>query len=79
MKIFWILKMKLSTLLVKLIDLYQRYVSPLTKRSCVFYPTCSQYTKEAISRYGAIKGVRLGVLRIIRCHPWQENHIDPVP
>ncbi len=71
--------MKLSRLLVKLISLYQKYISVLTKRSCVFYPTCSEYTKEAITKYGTLKGSRLGILRILRCHPWQKEHIDLVP
>lgn len=46
--------------------------------SCVFLPTCSEYTKEALYKYGVIKGVGLGFLRICRCHPWQKNHYDPL-
>lgn len=45
---------------------------------CVFYPTCSEYTKQAIVKYGALKGVALGIKRILRCHPWQKDHIDPL-
>ena len=60
------------------ISFYQKYISIFTKPSCVFYPTCSEYTKQAIEKYGALKGIYLGFLRIIRCHPWQKNHIDPV-
>ena len=48
------------------------------KPSCVFYPTCSEYAKEAIHKYGALKGTKLSLLRIVRCHPWQKKHIDPV-
>ncbi len=69
--------MKLKIYLIKLIDFYQKRISPLkNKRNCVFYPTCSEYSKQAIEKYGALKGLRLTALRILRCHPWQKNHID---
>jgi len=68
--------MKLKTFLVKLIDFYQKHLSPSNK--CVFYPTCSEYAKQAIEKYGAFKGTCIGFLRILRCHPWQKNHIDPL-
>ncbi len=71
--------MKLRIFSIKLIDLYQRHISVYIKPSCVFYPTCSEYTKQAIQKYGVLKGPYLGFLRILRCHPWQHNHIDPVP
>lgn len=75
--------MKLRTYLIKLIDFYQKYLSGgqvLFKNSgCVFYPTCSEYTKQAIHKYGSIKGSYMGFVRILRCHPWQKNHMDPVP
>lgn len=74
--------MKLKTYLVKLpislINLYQKYISPLKKPSCVFYPTCSEYTKQAVVKYGALKGIYMGFKRILRCHPWQKEHIDNV-
>lgn len=74
--------MKLKTYLVKLpislINLYQKYISPLKKPSCVFYPTCSEYTKQAVVKYGALKGTYMGFKRILRCHPWQKEHIDNV-
>ncbi len=70
--------MKLRAYSIKLINLYQKFISPLKKPSCVFYPSCSEYTKEAINRYGILKGTRLGFLRILRCHPWQKNHFDPL-
>jgi putative membrane protein insertion efficiency factor len=69
--------MKLKAFLVKLINFYQKYFS-FKKRSCVFYPTCSEYAKQAIEKYGALKGSYLGFLRILRCHPWQKNNIDPL-
>ncbi|MEJ0001714.1 MAG: membrane protein insertion efficiency factor YidD [bacterium] len=64
---------------VKSIDLYQRYISPLKKPSCVFYPTCSNYAKEAFEKYGVIKGAYLSARRVLRCHPWQKKHMDPLP
>lgn len=75
---FRYLKMKSKTFLIKSINFYQKYVSPLMRPRCVFYPTCSKYMKQAIEKYGALKGLYLGFLRILRCHPWQKNHIDLV-
>jgi len=70
--------MKLKKYSLKLIDFYQKYISVFLRPSCVFYPTCSEYTKQAVEKYGALKGARLGFLRILRCHPWQKNRIDPL-
>jgi len=70
--------MKLKIFLKKLINFYQKNISIFLKPSCVFYPTCSEYAKQAIEKYGALKGIYLGFLRILRCHPWQKNHIDLV-
>ncbi len=72
------LKMKLKKYFLKLIDFYQKNISIFIKPSCVFYPSCSEYTKQAVEKYGILKGSYLGFLRILRCHPWQKNHIDPV-
>lgn len=70
---------------ISLINFYQKYISFDTGifsvkkgTTCVFYPTCSEYTKEAISKYGTIRGVFMGIKRILRCHPWQKEHIDPL-
>lgn len=43
---------------------------------CVFYPTCSEYTIQAVEKYGVIKGLWKGFRRILRCHPWQKSHIN---
>ena len=62
---------------IKIINIYQK--TPLrTHSSCVFLPTCSEYTKEAIIKYGVIIGIYKGFRRILRCHPWQKNHYDPL-
>jgi len=61
-----------------LITFYQNFVSPFLPLSCRFYPTCSQYTLEAIDRYGLIKGIYLGGKRILHCHPFHPGGYDPV-
>ena len=61
------------------IKMYQILLSPLIGPSCRFNPTCSHYAIQAISKYGALKGLYLGLKRIIRCHPWGESGNDPVP
>ncbi len=57
---------------------YQRCVSPLFPPSCRFYPTCSDYMQEAVERYGAWKGLWMGLRRLARCHPFHAGGIDPV-
>lgn len=66
-------------LLLKLIRGYQLLVSPWLPVACRYRPTCSAYAAEALRRYGAIKGTRLAVLRLLRCHPWGGQGDDPVP
>jgi uncharacterized protein len=69
-----------------LIRFYQKVLSPdqgflryfFSEKFCRFYPTCSQYTYEAIDKYGIIKGVWLGLKRIVRCHPWNDGGYDPL-
>jgi putative membrane protein insertion efficiency factor len=66
-------------LLLALIRAYQYAISPLTGQNCRFFPSCSDYTAQAVKKYGACKGTRLGLKRIIRCHPWNPGGFDPVP
>jgi putative membrane protein insertion efficiency factor len=66
-------------LLTALIRGYQLAISPWLGRNCRFHPTCSQYTLEAIERHGALKGLWLGLRRVLRCHPFHPGGHDPVP
>ncbi len=61
-----------------LIKLYIKFISPLKKPSCRFYPTCSQYALEAFSKYGAFKGFFLSVKRLLKCHPFHQGGFDPL-
>ena len=65
--------------LVLLIRAYQYAISPLLGPRCRFYPSCSQYTLEAVTRFGVLYGTWLGLRRLGRCHPWHPGGYDPVP
>lgn len=71
--------MILKMIVLKLIVLYQRFISPLLAPRCRFYPSCSQYCFDAVEQYGIIKGLFLGIKRVLRCHPFNEGGYDPVP
>ncbi len=58
---------------------YQKFISPGLPPSCRFSPSCSQYALEAVSKYGALKGMWLGARRLVRCHPFNPGGYDPVP
>lgn len=66
-------------LALRLIQFYQRHISPRLPPSCRYYPTCSQYTYEAIQIYGFFRGSWLGMKRIARCNPFVPGGYDPVP
>lgn len=69
----------MKKLLIKLVKLYRKYISPIKGRpSCIYIPTCSQYTLEALEKYGAIKGSYLSIKRILRCNPLAKGGFDPL-
>ena len=68
-----------SGILLGLIRAYQLVLSPLLGSNCRYQPTCSEYAREAIARYGALRGGALALRRIGRCHPWGGAGYDPVP
>ena len=72
----------MTSILVFFFRLYKKVISPIFERlfgnACRFTPTCSQYTIDALLKYGAIKGLFMGVKRIGRCHPFGEFGYDPV-
>lgn len=69
----------MKQIFIFLIKVYQNTISPLLGKNCRFVPTCSQYTIEAIAEYGAMKGILMGIKRIIRCNPFSKGGYDPVP
>jgi uncharacterized protein len=68
-----------ARLLLGLIELYRYTLSWLLGGHCRFYPSCSRYAEEAIERYGALRGARLSLRRLLRCHPFRKGGFDPVP
>jgi len=61
------------------IRLYQLVLSPFLGGQCRFYPSCSAYTRQAIAKYGFLKGIALGGRRLLRCHPFHPGGVDHVP
>ncbi len=66
-------------IVVFIIRLYQTLLSPYMAPSCRYTPTCSQYSIEAVQRFGVLKGLWLSFRRIGSCHPWHQGGYDPVP
>jgi len=70
----------MKSILVFIIKIYRKYISPLKGRpACIYTPTCSKYAIEALEKYGFFKGSFLAVKRILRCHPFAKGGYDPVP
>ncbi|MCB1778537.1 MAG: membrane protein insertion efficiency factor YidD [Candidatus Competibacteraceae bacterium] len=69
----------MRTILIALIRGYQLLISPLLGNHCRFYPSCSQYAREAIEYHGVLRGGWLAIRRLLRCHPWHPGGVDPVP
>jgi len=63
-------------LLIKLIKLWQVFVSPLYPPSCRFHPTCSEYAIMAVEKYGVVKGSVKAIWRVLRCNPWSKGGVD---
>lgn len=63
---------------LELLKLYKTFISPFLPPACRFSPTCSEYARDAVEKYGALKGTWLGVKRILRCQPFSKGGYDPV-
>ena len=69
----------LARVLMVVIGLYKRWISPLFAPRCRYAPSCSEYALEAVSRFGAVRGTWLAIKRVARCHPWAAGGVDRVP
>ncbi len=69
----------MARLLIALVRIYQRWISPALPPTCRFYPTCSAYAVEALQLHGVLRGTWLTLWRLLRCAPWHPGGIDPVP
>jgi uncharacterized protein len=65
--------------LISFIKTYHIYLSPFLIHSCKFHPTCSIYMIGTIEKYGVLKGIKLGIWRVLKCNPWHSGGCDPVP
>jgi len=68
-----------QNILIIVLKLYRRVISPIYGQVCRFFPSCSAYALEAVTVHGAVKGSWFAARRIIRCHPWSAGGVDPVP
>ncbi len=66
-------------LVLKIIRVYQKYLSPLLGPSCRFHPTCSEYALQAVETYGVFRGGFLAAKRVLKCNPWGGSGADPLP
>lgn len=69
----------MKTILLAALRAYQYLLRPMLGANCRFYPSCSDYAREAIERHGALRGTWLAARRLSRCHPWHPGGHDPVP
>jgi hypothetical protein len=69
----------MKTIFLALIRAYQYLLRPMLGSNCRFYPSCSDYAREAIEKHGALRGLWLAVRRVSRCHPYHPGGFDPVP
>lgn len=68
----------IANFIIVLIKLYQRFLSPFTGNNCRFYPSCSEYSIQAINKYGFIRGSLRSSVRILKCHPFHPGGYDPL-
>ena len=64
---------------IKMINLYQKNISPILSNhgiNCKYYPSCSEYMKQAIEKYGCLKGIFLGIIRLLKCNPFSKGGVD---
>ena len=69
----------MNKLLIGLVNVYKKFISPILPPTCRYYPTCSTYMIDALKKHGAILGLIMGISRIIRCNPFVKGGVDPVP
>jgi len=69
----------LKKLFIGAIRFYQKSISPYIDKNCIYTPSCSEYTIQAINEFGVIKGTYYGIKRILRCHPFAKGGYDPIP
>jgi putative membrane protein insertion efficiency factor len=69
----------MTYVVVSLLKAYKKLLSPLLPSACRFHPTCSAYMMEAVERHGVLRGIALGVRRLLKCHPFHAGGFDPVP
>lgn len=69
----------MRAVIIGLIKAYRYVLSPLLGNRCRFYPSCSHYAEEAVTRFGLLRGGWLALRRLLRCHPWHPGGVDPVP
>ena len=65
-------------LIVAFLRLYKWALSPLLPSACRYHPTCSDYMRQAVEKYGPVRGVWMGIKRLARCHPFHQGGLDPV-
>jgi len=68
----------MQKVLIALLRGYKKFVSPFLPSACRYSPTCSEYMMQAVAKYGAVRGVWMGLKRLARCHPFHEGGFDPV-
>ena len=66
-------------LIVAILRLYKWMLSPMLPSACRYYPSCSDYMRQAVEKYGVARGLWMGAKRLLRCHPFHAGGLDPVP